>query len=173
MQRRSGELIEKELAKIIIERYYLDVLSFCLSKMNDYSDAEDCTQETFMKFLSKREKLSFTDNILIWLLKTADKTIKEYNKKRSEQYYDISEYADMVTGSGVLTDSSSRLLYYDADTSSGESGAPVYVTESGSGYAHNTVVAIHTTGTNEDHPYNHGVRVNSEILRFAYWNPYI
>lgn len=79
----------------------------------------------------------------------------------------------MVTGSGVLTDSSSRLLYYDADTSSGESGAPVYVTESGSGYAHNTVVAIHTTGTNEDHPYNHGVRVNSEILRFAYWNPYI
>lgn len=93
-------MIEKELAKIIIERYYLDVLSFCLSKMNDYSDAEDCTQETFMKFLSKREKLSFTDNILIWLLKTADKTIKEYNKKRSEKYYDISEYADIIPDNG-------------------------------------------------------------------------
>ena len=89
-------MIEKELSKIIIERYYLDVLSFCLSEMNDYSDAEDCTQETFMKFINKREKLDFSDNILIWLLKTADKTIKEYNKKRIVKYCDISEYADIL-----------------------------------------------------------------------------
>lgn len=97
-------MIEKELAKIIIERYYLDVLSFCISKMNDYSDAEDCAQETFVKFLSKREKLDFSDQILIWLLKTADKTIKEFNRKKSEKHYDISEYADVIPddkGNGI------------------------------------------------------------------------
>lgn len=59
-----------------------------------------------------------------------------------------------------------------SDTYGGDSGSPVYVTESSNGYTHNTVFAIHTNRM-LDQTYHSGVRINSEILRFAYWNPYI
>lgn len=76
----------------------------------------------------------------------------------------------MYSGVGTLTSSTSRRLYYNTDTSSGNSGSPVYITESSNGYVHNTVVAIHTTTNGVA---NCGVRINSEILRFVHRNLYI
>lgn len=78
----------------------------------------------------------------------------------------------MYSGNGVINGSTSRTLEYSMYTYGGDSGSPVYVTESSNGYTHNTVVAIHTNGL-LDQTYHSGVRINSEILRFAYWNPYI
>lgn len=86
-----------------------------------------------------------------------------YNTSRPELYMDI------VTGSGFLTDSktSSQCLYYDTDTVSGESGGPVYVTNSDGSF---TVIGINS-GHDEDR--NIAKRIDTNILHFIYNNPNI
>lgn len=71
---------------------------------------------------------------------------------------------------GSLKGSTSGMLTYNLDSSPGNSGGPVYVTENENGETVHSVIAIHTTGAGTS---NRGARVTEEILRFFYHNPYI
>lgn len=75
-----------------------------------------------------------------------------------------------ATGS-VLSNSNSKVLYYDADTIGGDSGGPVYVEEdiylNGEYKEYKTAIAIHTNGG------NYGTRINENILRFFYYNNHL
>ncbi|MBQ8515503.1 MAG: trypsin-like serine protease [Ruminococcus sp.] len=62
-------------------------------------------------------------------------------------------------------------LFYTADTSGGDSGGPVYITETmQSGDVYKTAIGIHTHGGNT---YNSGVRITSPVLKFYMGNPYV
>lgn len=78
----------------------------------------------------------------------------------------------MYTGNGTVkrTDdlpnqfyNISDLIYYDCDMSNGNSGSPVYITESFNGKTYYTVIAInaHTKGD-----VNNGVRINTNLINF-------
>lgn len=79
----------------------------------------------------------------------------------------------MYTGSGTLIDSdfpedcSKFRLKYDADTTGGNSGGPVYVTTAYGGKTYYTAIAIHTTSGNS------GVRLNRDVICFYLNNPNI
>ncbi|MDD5947713.1 MAG: serine protease [Oscillospiraceae bacterium] len=79
----------------------------------------------------------------------------------------------MYTGSGTLVNSNSSTdcsiyrLKYDADTSGGNSGGPVYVTTTYGGNTYYTAIAIHTTSGNS------GVRMNRDVICFYLNNPNI
>lgn len=80
---------------------------------------------------------------------------------------------NMYTGIGTLTPSTSLYgkdyqLCYTADTSSGNSGSPVYITTSYYGKVYYTVIGINTTGSNK---YNSGVRMSTDLLHFYMNNP--
>lgn len=69
----------------------------------------------------------------------------------------------MYTGNGKICsggNGENGLLYYNADTSGGNSGGPVYITESLNGKTYHTVVAVHTTGG------NHGVCMTTDLIHF-------
>lgn len=69
----------------------------------------------------------------------------------------------MYTGNGkICSGSNNKFIYYEADTSGGNSGGPVYITESLNGKTYYTVVAIHTTGAN----YNYGTRIDTNLIHF-------
>lgn len=65
-------------------------------------------------------------------------------------------------------------LCYNTDTIPGDSGGPIYVKETmityNSTLSLDTVIGIHAYGPGT---YNHGVRVDEDILRFYYANEYI
>ncbi len=63
-----------------------------------------------------------------------------------------------------------RQLFYDNDTTGGNSGGPVYVTESYNGRVYHTIVAIHSS-TSETYNYNIGIRITTDLLRFYKYNP--
>ena len=67
----------------IIDKYYNEIYSYCFIKLkyNKHS-AEDCTQEVFVIFFQKHEKL-YENNIKIWLYRTADNIIKTYLRKNT------------------------------------------------------------------------------------------
>lgn len=55
-------------------------------------------------------------------------------------------------------------IFYDIDTTGGNSGSPVYVKNPDGS---NTVIAIHNYGSTA----NHGTRITTDILKFVYNNP--
>lgn len=76
----------------------------------------------------------------------------------------------MYTGNGVITAINElNELQYNADTSSSNSGGPVYITESRCGYTYYTVLAIHTgraIDSNGNMVYCYGTRVTTDLLHF-------
>lgn len=80
---------------------------------------------------------------------------------------------EMYTGSGTLVNSNSPVhcsiyrLKYNADTSGGNSGGPVYVTTTYGGKTYYTAIAIHTLSGNS------GVRMDRDVICFYLNNPNI
>ena len=90
-------MIEETLCELIINRYYDTVYNLCFARLNrNRQAAEDCTQETFLTFFSKRGKLEFTDNIQLWLYRTAEKVIKAYIRRNKQILVDVDEVADKL-----------------------------------------------------------------------------
>ena len=81
-------LIEPEQCTLIIEKYYREIFSYCYAKLSySHHSAEDCTQEVFVVFFSKHERLDEGDNITItadfieylYQLKNENKILKQSN----------------------------------------------------------------------------------------------
>ena len=90
-------MIEETLCELIINRYYDTVYNLCFARLNrNRQAAEDCTQETFLTFFSKRSKLEFTENIQLWLYRTAEKVIKAYIRRNKQIFIDVEDVADKL-----------------------------------------------------------------------------
>lgn len=74
--------MENDICSEIIEKYYRSIYAYCFTQLN-YSNfsADDCTQEVFLLMIKKRKKLDFSDNIKLWLYRTADNVIRNYKRK--------------------------------------------------------------------------------------------
>ncbi len=101
-------MIEETLCELIIKEYYDTVYNFCFASLNrNQQAAEDCTQETFLTFFSKRNKLEFTENIHRWLYKTAKKVIKAYIRKNKQIFVNIDDIsAELVSEEGLFKEKS-------------------------------------------------------------------
>lgn len=77
----------------------------------------------------------------------------------------------MYTGNGKVLGGDENLIYYKADASGGNSGGPVYITESYKGKTYNTVVAVHTGPHNSES--NHGTRITTDLINFYKSNDYL
>lgn len=66
----------------IVNRYYHVILNYCKYKLNgNYAAAEDVTQEVFLTLYRKINRLKISENIKLWLYRTADNNVKTYIRK--------------------------------------------------------------------------------------------
>lgn len=66
----------------IVTRYYRVILNYCKYKLNgNHTAAEDVTQEVFLTLYRKIDRLKISENIKLWLYRTADNKIKTYIRK--------------------------------------------------------------------------------------------
>lgn len=80
----------------------------------------------------------------------------------------------MYTANGQVINSNDDLMYYNTDETSGESGAPVYITESLNGNTYHTVVAINARSKHDEHKDgNHGAYITTDLIHFYNKNPNI
>ena len=89
--------------------------------------------------------------------------------------YQGQPYGIRFKAKGKIIDATTGEIIYDADTFTGDSGAPVYAeegftTNSGERYDYKTVVAINVATSGDD---NRGVKINPDILKFYNGNPNI
>lgn len=71
------------------------------------------------------------------------------------------------SGNGTITEVLSEKLYHNIDTSGGNSGGPLYITETRSDKTYYTVIGIHVQGG------NCATRITTDQLHFYYNNPYL
>jgi len=70
----------------------------------------------------------------------------------------------------ILSSSTNKLLHYDAYTSGGDSGGPIFLEYTLGDQTYRSAIGIHSNGADANHPYNYGPRVSKQLLRFYYNN---
>lgn len=96
-------LINKSEVNGIAERYYNDIYRFCLYKLRNTDDAKDVSQEVFLLFQQKEEKL-VNNHIRSWLFSVADRKIKEEYKHRKSKVR-LTHFDDLsINNEEILTE---------------------------------------------------------------------
>lgn len=76
--------MKKEMEEIIRENYG-DIYKYCFRHLNRKGEAEDMTQEIFLRFLTHREQYREYGKIKNYLYVIAGNAVKDYWKKHREQ----------------------------------------------------------------------------------------
>jgi len=73
---------DEKALEALIERYLKPIYSFIYRYLGDVSEAEDATQETFIKAWRNLKKFNQEKNFKIWLFQIAKNTALDYLKKK-------------------------------------------------------------------------------------------
>lgn len=89
----------------IVRKYAQTVANICVMRLQNYADAEDCFQNTFLKLLSKSPSFKNEEHLKSWLIKVAIHECYDYIKKNrkaislhelpSEPVYDSDDVFDV------------------------------------------------------------------------------
>ena len=78
-----------------VRKYYPKIFQYCLLHIRDRGDAEDLTQETFLKFFQSFEQYQHRGKCSAFLYAIASNACKDYYRKVREQYVEeIPEKAE-------------------------------------------------------------------------------
>ena len=78
-----------------VRKYYPKIFQYCLLHIRDRGDAEDMTQETFLKFFQSFERYQHRGKCSAFLYAIASNACKDYYRKAKEQYVEeIPERAE-------------------------------------------------------------------------------
>lgn len=73
----------------------------------------------------------------------------------------------MYSGNGIMNGGDNSFIHYNADMTPGDSGGPVYITESAYGRTYYTVVGINVAYLDIANPeYNIGTRITTDLIHF-------
>ncbi|MBR2284393.1 MAG: sigma-70 family RNA polymerase sigma factor [Ruminococcus sp.] len=110
--------MDAEECEKMIRRYYQEIYNYCFGRLGcDKHSAEDCTQDVFVVFYSKHEKLD-PDSIRIWLYRTADNCIKTAARQMNTEQISIEDSKEAQNASSDIfgvENSSSPLDRLDED----------------------------------------------------------
>ena len=88
-----------------VRKYYPKIFQYCLLHIRDRGDAEDMTQETFLKFFQSFERYQHRGKCSAFLYAIASNACKDYYRKAKEQYVEeVPEKAeeDLDMGSAEI-----------------------------------------------------------------------
>ena len=68
----------------IVCKYAQTVTGVCVMRLQNYADAEDCFQNTFLKLLSKAPSFKNEEHLKSWLIKVAIHECYNYIKKNKK-----------------------------------------------------------------------------------------
>ena len=93
MRTEDGHIIHKCLNGdsaafgFLVDKYKASIYAFAYSRLNNFNDAEDVTQEVFVKAYQKLRDLKRWDSFLAWLYSITSNECKMHIRVRSTQPY--------------------------------------------------------------------------------------
>ena len=94
-QRSFGMLTEKEFC-FYAEKYIDTVYRVAFSMLKDPHDADDITQETFMKLYMSNVSYQTEEHVKNWLIKVTVNGCKTYFRAKWRKHEDIDGYAESI-----------------------------------------------------------------------------
>lgn len=93
--------------------------------------------------------------------------VSGFPKRVGNTYVNLTNNIE-YTGTGHLFFLENRTIFYDVDTSGGDSGGPIYMQTEMNDETYYTLIGIHTNGddNNIHSGYNYGTRITTELLHF-------
>lgn len=73
---------DEAAGEAFVRKYYSAIFRYCLLHLRDYSQAEDITQETFLRFFENIERYRSYGKALNYLYVIAGNACKDYYKKK-------------------------------------------------------------------------------------------
>lgn len=90
----------------------------------------------------------------------------EWGKPGEEVIVNTATQHMMYSGNGIMNGGDSSFIHYNADMTPGNSGGPVYITESAYGQTYYTVIAINISNPKVNPQYNNGTRITTDLIHF-------
>lgn len=95
----------------LVDIYFTGILSVCFSVVGNSQDAEDCTQETFIKAYKNISKYDSKASFFTWIYRIAINTCYDLKRKQKRtQWVSIDENSDSEDGSLFLQVEDNRML---------------------------------------------------------------
>ncbi|WP_059170443.1 RNA polymerase sigma factor [Bacillus sp. FJAT-27445] len=88
----------------LFKNYHRDIYQFCLYFTNSVEDAEDITQETFIKAINNIRSLSNPERSKYWLLAIAKNTAIDHLRKRKMKEFLPEFFEKIIAGDTSLDD---------------------------------------------------------------------
>jgi len=91
----------------IVDAYYQKIYKLCLFYLNNKEEAEELTQETFIKVLKKQSTFKGEANIYTWLYRIAVNTVINYvNRKKIVEFISFENLGNSreITGDSTAID---------------------------------------------------------------------
>lgn len=126
-----GVSVDNLSCERLISQYYRELYNYILVRLRyNTQSAEDCTQELFMTFFQKHRTLNDSDNIRLWLYRTADNVVMSYRRKNISNTVSLEDSSEAMNtpsfdppadGGSVLDEYLTPeeiefvRLYYDSD----------------------------------------------------------
>ena len=91
MQTEDGYIIrkclngEKEAFGLLVDKYKEGVYLLAYGKLRNFHDAEDVTQEVFIKVYRKLHSLRRWDNVMAWIYAVTSNTCKDWIRSQSRR----------------------------------------------------------------------------------------
>ncbi len=94
LHRRFLETGSEAALRLLMQKYYKPICSHVFAILKDHQDADEITNETFLKAFNKRETIKYPDKLVSWLYKTAKNAAIERLRARQR---DVHQMLDLVS----------------------------------------------------------------------------
>lgn len=137
-----------------------------VTSINDYSTTSDYALITVKEDLSEYACFGLSVPLNSFINGNATVTVKGFPQFVKNKEVNTHNTHMMYSGNGVVCGGNNSLIYYKADMSEGNSGGPVYITESAYGQTYYTVVGINVAHPSKNAQHNIGTRMTTDLIHF-------
>ena len=88
------EIGSEEALRLLMQKYYKPICSHVFAILKDHQDADEITNETFLKAFNERKTIKYPDKLVSWLYKTAKNAAIERLRVRQR---DVHQMPDLVS----------------------------------------------------------------------------
>ena len=100
------ETESEEALSLLMQKYYEPIRAYVTKIIGDHHDADEITNETFLKAFNKRETIKYPDKLIGWLYTTAKHLAIDYIRARKQEVDRMSEFVSLDNVGSEVEDAS-------------------------------------------------------------------
>ena len=101
---------DEECIRMLIDQWYPGIRTFCFQCINNYTEADDLTQEVFLKMIVNFPKYDEKGKFRSWLFKIAANVCKDYYRQKSRKQFFSMESNEVIENEAMESDFASKVV---------------------------------------------------------------